>query len=218
MLQLNFSSAHDEPYRRLIDPEGYSPFCYFTHPISQTMNTLAWARLDIDLAGGEALIEEIQSDWVRDALRARRHAVRAQGTVWLDGFEMQKDRVIRYVDSTLRRHEETWDEAMLSAAIWFLRRELGIKTIYYHTYESGARHQEHWLSTTAAFDLLEAAQAVLLSGRLTRRPGFLPGKARPARANKRYDNAQFSILEFMRARPGHLSRHEFEPAMKTRNP
>ncbi|MBT3027590.1 MAG: hypothetical protein KME48_10520 [Candidatus Thiodiazotropha sp. (ex Ctena orbiculata)] len=28
--------------------------------------TLAWARLDVDLERNEVLIEEVQSDWVRD--------------------------------------------------------------------------------------------------------------------------------------------------------
>ncbi|MEM7503978.1 MAG: hypothetical protein AAF417_18190 [Pseudomonadota bacterium] len=159
------------------------------------MNTLAWARLDIDLERGEALIEEIQTDWIRKALFARRRALRARNMFRVFGVPMQKHRVIRYVDSTLRRHEETWDEAMLSATIWFLRRELGIKTIYYHTYESGARIKN------ISFRLPPRSIYSKLPKRFCfratdQRPGFLPGKVRPARANKRYDNARFSVLEF----------------------
>lgn len=194
VLQLNFSSAHDEPYRRLIDPESEHPFSYYTHPISGNMNTLAWARLDIDLERGEALIEEIQTDWIRGALYARRRAVQADDTIWAYGVEMQKDRVIRYVDSTLRRHEETWDEAMLSAAVWFLRRELGIKRIYYHTYESGARIKNISFRLPPRSIYSRLPKRFCFRATETR-PGFLPGKSRPARASKRYDNARFSLLE-----------------------
>ena len=30
-----------------------------------------------------------------------------------------------------------WDEAMLAATLWFLRVELGIRWIFYHTFETG---------------------------------------------------------------------------------
>ena len=31
-----------------------------------------------------------------------------------------------------------WDEAKVSATVWFLRKEIGIRTIYYHTPDTGA--------------------------------------------------------------------------------
>ena len=195
VLQLNFTSKHDEPYRKLIDPDEEYPFEYEGHPIaSGSQRTLAWSRLDVDLCKGEALIEEIQTDWIRDALAARRRALNAKDTICFYGTTMHRDRVIRYVDSVLRQHEETWDEAMLSATIHFLSEVLGIKTIYYHTYESGARlkHIQFRLPPRSIYSRLPKR---FCFSETDRRPRFLPGKARPARANPRLDNARFMLLE-----------------------
>lgn len=139
VLQLNFSSKHDDPYRKLVDPEDDRPFEFYGHPVAKApYHTLAWSRLDIDLTRGEALIEEIQNDWIREALWARRMAVRDRGPNYYWGSKLQNDWVIRYVDSNLRQHEGIWDEAMLAATLWFLRKEIGIRTIYFHTHETGA--------------------------------------------------------------------------------
>ena len=139
VLQLNFSSKHDEPYRKLVDPDDYRPFELGDHPVAKReLHTLAWSRLDIDLGAGEALIEEIQTDWIREALWERRYAARQRGPNYYWGSKLQNDWVIRYVDSILRQHEAMWDEAMLSATLWFLREELGVRKIYYHTHKSGA--------------------------------------------------------------------------------
>ncbi len=43
----------------------------------------------------------------------------------------------RYLQDALLPHVAIWKEAMLSAALWFIFKELGITTIYYHSYESG---------------------------------------------------------------------------------
>lgn len=66
VLQLNFSNAHNQAYGKIVKSKDNSPFAFYGHPVVQRdWHTLAWARLDIDLDGGEALIEELQSDWVR---------------------------------------------------------------------------------------------------------------------------------------------------------
>ncbi len=46
--------------------------------------------------------------------------------------------VENYVTKTLAPYHRIWDEAMLSATIEFVRSELGIRTIYYHTFEGGS--------------------------------------------------------------------------------
>ena len=63
VLQLNFSAEHDRHYKNL--GCRHSLFNYTGHPVSRTRNTLAWARIDLDWASDCALIEEIQSDWIR---------------------------------------------------------------------------------------------------------------------------------------------------------
>lgn len=140
VLQLNFSSKHDEPYRKLVDPEDNRPFELGGHPVAKgSLHTLAWSRIDIDINAGEALIEEIQNDWIRQALWERKYAARQRGPNYYWGSKLQNDWIIRYVDSVLRQHEAMWDEAMMSATLWFLREELGIRKFYYHTHKSGAK-------------------------------------------------------------------------------
>jgi hypothetical protein len=146
VLQLNYSSHHDRPSIKLLVPEGDHPFIFPGHPVaSPKRTTLAWARLDIDLDGGEALIEEIQSDWVREVhllMRTldtfasddtrRTYLRKWYGSISLEG-------VRRYAANVLPFHARYWSEAMLSAAIWFLNDELGVRRIYYHTFEGGNR-------------------------------------------------------------------------------
>lgn len=139
VLQLNFSSRHTDEYYRLIDPERLYPFECTAHPVSRKGRcTLAWSRMDIDLENDEALIEEVQNDWIRKALAVRKMATRGRDALRYKGMRVRIVDIFRYVDTFLAPHMKVWDEAMLAATIWFLRKEIGIKRIYYHTHESGA--------------------------------------------------------------------------------
>ncbi len=63
VLQLNFSKEHDRAFETAVDQgfRGIMESSY--HPIAKARRkTLAWARIDIDLQSGDALIEELQSD------------------------------------------------------------------------------------------------------------------------------------------------------------
>lgn len=145
VLQLNTTSRHDRPCGRWIAPEDEHPFVFTAHPVAKERTTLAWARLDVDLDGGEALIEEIQSDWVREAQYVRR-ALDTCGSdaerreylrAWCASISLEGFR--RYAATVLPFHARHWAEAMLTAAIWFLRDELGVRRVYFHTYEGGNR-------------------------------------------------------------------------------
>ena len=139
VLQLNFSLRHTGRYHHLLDQDRAYHFENWGHPVSRgKARTLAWSRMDIDLNRGEALIEEIQNDWIRDAMWARRRADKYSRTILFYGTRMWSANVKEYVDTVLAPHIKVWDEAMLAATIWFLREELGIRRIYYHTHESGA--------------------------------------------------------------------------------
>ena len=140
VLRLNFSLRHTGLYHHLIDPECSYPFENWSHPVSRgKQRTLAWSRIDIDLKRDEALIEEIQNDWIRDALWARKKAEKFKRSILIYGKRVMSANVIRYVDEVLTPHIKVWDEAMLAATIWFLREEIGVKRIYYHTHDSGAK-------------------------------------------------------------------------------
>ncbi len=144
VLQLNFTRQHDRPYTRLVKPRRDAVFNYRSHPILRRKTrpyfreTLAWSRLDINLATSEAVIEEIQSDWVRQAQSA--HAqLHSSPQRFNDDWEVDGDaeHFTRYMDKILAPYLKLWDEAMLAASIAFLREELGIQTIYYHTNDTG---------------------------------------------------------------------------------
>ena len=138
VLRLNFSRHHDREFQRLFVPyyEEESLNWFSGHPVMKRRErhyyrqTLAWSRLDVDLENGEALIEEIQTDWVREANDERRELSKCT-----DSHEVR--RAIRYLNDVLRPYAAVWDEAMLSATLFFLREELGIERIWYHSWHSG---------------------------------------------------------------------------------
>lgn len=142
VLQLNFCRRHDQVFQRLGCAD--SRFNYHGHPVSRKRHTLAWARLDLDWHSGTALIEEIQSDWIRDvAWLAERVTCRLRAGKRLTdetriyGLKCSLQTTQEYCHFLLRRYSATWAEAMLWAAITFLREELGLHRIYYHSAESG---------------------------------------------------------------------------------
>jgi hypothetical protein len=146
VLRLDFSASHIRHYRRLIRPEGETgsgPFEYSGHPISRQRETLAWVRLDLDWERGEALIEEVQTDWLRDARwaadRARcwlaAPAEKRPQTLYQIGGKWTD--VVRYYEEHLDFHRRYWDEAALMAALWLAAGPLGLRRIWYHSWESG---------------------------------------------------------------------------------
>lgn len=135
VLQLNFSSRHDRLYHHLVRPGDRHPFEGPCHPVNgRGRRTMAWARIDLDFATGEALIEEVQNDWLRQA---------QWGLCWMESDESVDTaalrRMRRYVREVLAPHLAMWDEALLAATIGFLRHELGIDAIYYYDFETGNR-------------------------------------------------------------------------------
>ena len=141
VLQLNFSRRHDQRYRRCFGDE-LDLFSFSSHPISPHKTTLAWARIDLDFNTDEALIEEIQNDWLRrfnDFMWDFRYAVK-QGHLSFDYFGMNVyvDRAFEYYQYEIKPQQDIWSEAMLSATLKFLLDEIGIKTVYYHSDVTGA--------------------------------------------------------------------------------
>lgn len=140
VLQLNLNNADACYMEKHLPERDHDPFERCWHPINEGRNrTLAWARIDLDLNLGEALIEEVQNDRIRETLW------------WLDYARRNKLKDVRYRrlkipvkffenywEQHIKTYAKVWDEAMLSAAIFFIREELGIRDIFYHTPESGS--------------------------------------------------------------------------------
>jgi hypothetical protein len=144
VVQLNLPASHNRAYRKYIEPGERHPFEFKWHPIHHgDLHTLAWSRLDIDLECGEGLIEEVQSDWIRNAEAAGQEALASlsEGEIevpeWLGDVGCDALQLFRYVEHVLSHHRKIWDQAVLAASLWLLREQLGIRRIFMHTYESG---------------------------------------------------------------------------------
>ena len=139
VLQMNFSKEHDAPFRRYVRDHRDRPFEFGGHPIAgRRGRTLAWARLDVDLATGEALIEEVQNDWLRFAEWRRQELLAERREGAIDDPRVHKD-TMTYFDRVLAPHRKHWDKAILLAVLMFLVEELGIRRIWMHEAECGAR-------------------------------------------------------------------------------
>ena len=193
VLQLNFSNRHNEPYYRLLKPvrpdsaDQDHLFEFGSHPINQEegQHTLAWARIDLNLDDGEALIEEIQNDWIREALviegiinAAAKRGVQRQILQRRWGFSPEC--LQRYMNEALKPHIKVWDEAMLTAAIWYLREEIGIGRIFYHSFEGGNQLK----------NLTWAHPPRSLYTKLPRRFGFAETAERPQFLERSFNRVQ----------------------------
>jgi hypothetical protein len=143
VLQLNFTREHDLRYERALKPDKDGPFVRRYHPVHPNRNTMAWVRMDCSFANDEALIEEIQTDWLRDAvwvgqtvMKLKNEPARLQRFFDRRGIGGDSRAVERYLEH-LAVHQKIWHEAALDAAITFIRNVLGLKKIYYHTFETG---------------------------------------------------------------------------------
>jgi hypothetical protein len=150
VLHVNFPDAHNKRYLKMFGSKSHDecPFENRYHPHCQLEGhwTMAWVRLDVDLDRGEALIEEIQSDWIREAhssagwlLDAKDWQTELHELDWYHPKKHKKKRVWRYLTNVMPPMQKIWAEATFTAAIWFLRSELGIQKIYYHTWHGGRR-------------------------------------------------------------------------------
>ncbi len=143
VLHLNFSNQHDQAYKTLIEHKGLKPFIYQDHPNARAgFNTLSWVRFDLDLHTNQALIEELQTDWLRYVKWCAAYVARqeeAREVVEFASVPIRRMDLRRYVTDVIAPHIKLWDEATLSAAVWFLSQELNIKTIYMHQADCGVK-------------------------------------------------------------------------------
>jgi hypothetical protein len=148
VVRVNFDGEHDRRFAELLREGGRRLFDHSGHPVEtgDSLNTLAWARIDLDLDSGEALIEELQSDWTRDACDYEQW-LRKHSKSWGNSYvvktlkEHGRDATHyrRYFEEVLAPHAKVWAELTLSAALHVLVAELGIRRVWIHTPESGVR-------------------------------------------------------------------------------
>ncbi len=175
VLQLNLPKEHQRMYERHISDDGDTlNGRWSSHPVQRPdgnvlfRETLAWSRIDIDFETNEALIEEIQSDGVRNVQNWSKHYQRC-------ACERCNER-LQYI-TWMQPYKTVWSEALLCATIEFIHKELGIERIFMHTARSGWKVKkmcEKWhaprslycdLPTKFAFKKTHAAPEFLLHER-----------------------------------------------------
>ena len=127
VLQLNFARDHHIQLQSLLKPFSTAPFSSHNHPVALDgrYETFAWARIDLDFACNQALIEEIQSDWVKEAYDPMMEGVYGENALR------------QYQREVLQPYARVWDEAMLAAALKLIRHDLGIREVFYNSYDTG---------------------------------------------------------------------------------
>jgi hypothetical protein len=152
VLHLNFPNSFNREYKRRLNCQDYTAYSYRYHPNATGHHTLAWIRMDIDWESDVVLIEEIQNDWLRMAKRDL-YLLRAcldkkhihEGSYQVRYIKKKYDqvenlhKVAEFLEEILPKHSSIWDEAAMNAVLWFIRKELGIKTVYYNTHRTGNR-------------------------------------------------------------------------------
>lgn len=141
VLQLNLSAYWAQKLNRLTDCVANN-FFDCGHPLSDTRDmTLAWVRLDVDFETNEVLIEEVQSDLIRRVafLGARARTVKNHGRsdFFYRGAQINVEKMIAFSAEFDACFGLLWSQAALSSALKFVRSELGISDIYYHTFDAG---------------------------------------------------------------------------------
>ncbi|MDF1700067.1 MAG: hypothetical protein P1V36_02770 [Planctomycetota bacterium] len=153
VVRLDFVQSHNRITRGLIG-ERVRDAMAACHPVARGKPeapggalTLAWARVDLDLDTGEALIEEVQSDWDSES-RTPCDCGEADcsGTAWT-----------RYRDTLYDTYCRSWADTMLAATLQQLVGSLGITRIFMHTPETGTqlKHMEaDWTGPRSLYSAL----------------------------------------------------------------
>lgn len=149
VLQMGFSNEHESRYRRLVQDDDAQVFGFSMHPVMQRRKqhhrfreTLAWSRIDLSFEHNEALIEEVQSDWVSEVMSLRRDLLSPQGRERVQDWwciDAPVEQIEQYCEYLMREYKPIWDQAMLSATLQFIVEELGITQVYYHSHETGKK-------------------------------------------------------------------------------
>ena len=198
VLQLNLSAKWSRRFKQ-VTRELANEFLGYGHPHSDKRPaTLAWARLDFDFATDEVLIEEIQSDLVREVLDMHKRAVEAKQAgitrfyyAWL---ELDTATCLEFTEKFLRLFKKTWQEAMLTAALHFAFDELGVSSIYYHSFNTG-NQLKNIDTRKPPRSLYTELPKKFCFNKTNRAPSFLIQEKRVQRKLKKMEDKQWFYLQ-----------------------
>lgn len=132
VIQLGFPTEHARVFGAQFDRNKRCKLEYTGHPVRlDGAPTLAWARVDLDLDTGTALIEEVQTDWLRAVGRETMRMAR-------DGVQDRELKVmIAYEQALIARYARIWPKVMLLATLYLLREEFAVRQVWMHQPEAG---------------------------------------------------------------------------------
>lgn len=174
VLQLNLTQSHNRDYERWVIPNNPGLYSRCYHPVNQqgSRHTLAWIRIDLSDDLSDALIEEIQTDWLRDAdasLQFLKCSSKAENVALNDSDMVRYE---RYFAKHLKPLTGIWAEASINAALNFLFEEIGVKRVYYHEFKTGLalKHIDYGLPPRSLYSSLPKQLGFTLTEEL---PAFL---------------------------------------------
>jgi hypothetical protein len=152
VLRLDFQKDHDKTVGKLGLETAIERLEGRNHMHFEESYNLAWARIDLDWETGEVLIEEIQNDWLRNAYslfsgQTARGGGRFYNWHASKGTSRNGWKFEEYYETVVQPLEKVWSEAMLSATLEFVRNTLGLRLVYMHTDECGARLKDIWFES-----------------------------------------------------------------------
>ena len=133
VVQLNLTNKVVQMYQSRLG-QGASLPCGFGHPVNSDFPTLGWARLDFELDGDSVLIEELQSDLVRDVLFNADYARTAKEANLHPRYVKG---IANFVKFEFAPYIRLWQEVLLAHTLDFIDRELGFRQVFLHTWEGG---------------------------------------------------------------------------------
>jgi hypothetical protein len=193
VVQLNFGSEHDLIFYDKIGKEYKYEFANDCHPIHNKFNTLGWVRLDVDLENDEVLIEEVQSDWIRDVIHIKKQIENGAAygeNRWYRRHEGAVKQYLNHINPILK----IWDEALLSSAIWMIKNELGISKIWYHTFES-SKHYKIMRYSLPPRSLYSSLPERFMFTRVKETPGLILRCEELKRLSRKGKNLEFYKLD-----------------------
>jgi hypothetical protein len=95
----------------------------------------------MDFNTGEILIEEIQSDLIRNLEYTYKRALENKDMsdmyfYWTRN-KLDRMKLITLCQQLIEAQRKIWSEAMMAATLWFVQQELGFSKVYYHTFDTG---------------------------------------------------------------------------------
>ncbi len=185
VIRLNFSNRHDSRFKQVFRADPNNQFNGWGHPVTASgRTTLAWARVDYDPQSGDALIEEIQNDWIRyfeNRLRySRKHCKpQCRHRLALEQYAL-----------FLKLYRKIWAEALLAATLEYLTQEMGYRRIFYHSFETSCVLKGlQWDKPPRS--IYEQVPRQFLMRSTSQTPEFLRSDRRAKRRLKKLPNARW---------------------------